>query len=169
MAGAVTAPSVQLTNPSEIRLGSFLIKNAEIINEGDLVGVDSNGFVVVASKTAGSIIKPQGIAFFFDNNGTGGARTGDGTTVLCGICRAARIGGITTTTVPSLAKGLPVYLGPTPTTSVSNYTCALTSTNGDAIVPVGYVSSDGKFLDVTVDINASLEYQTAGNSILTSA
>ena len=168
MAGAILAPGLTFQQPSgeDCFKGEWLIKNGDTINEGDLVGIYTTGgvtYITPASKTAGSIVKALGVAFFPGNNGTSNVRVGDGTTVKCSIARKAIITGTTTTMVPSLAGGLPVYLGPTPTTSVSNYTCALTSTNGDEIEQVGWVSPDGATLEIFVT-GAGMQYQTAGNS-----
>jgi len=168
MAGAAQTTPMILTEPTLCFKKNFLIKNAEIVNEGDLVGMDTNGFVVVASKTAGSIIKALGVAFFEGNNSTITSRTGDGTTQRCSIARYGLMLNANTTLVPGLAKGAPVYLGPVPTSTVSNYTCNLTSTNGDAIQQVGWVSDDGTTLEIFV-VEAGLKYQTAGNSTVTFA
>jgi hypothetical protein len=169
MAGAATTGAMLLTKPRKTRPTMYLIKTSEVINEGDLVGLDTNGLIVVASKTQSAIVKAIGLAFFADNNGTGGARTGDGSTVKCAIAEGALLLNANSTLVPSLAKGAPVYLGPVPTSSVSNYTCALTSTNGDAIQQVGFVDSDGTTLIIDVPQTSELKYQTSGNSILTAA
>ena len=165
MAGAILAPGLTLVQPSgedEFK-GEFLIKNAEVVNEGDLVALDSNGLVVVASKTQSAVVQAWGVAFFPGNNGTNNVRTGDGTTIKCSIARKAVILGATSTMVPSLGKGKRVFLGPVDTTSVSNYTCALTTTNGDAIQFVGYVMDDGVTMEI-FDVSNGFQYQTAGNS-----
>lgn len=164
MAGAVLAPGLTMTQPDGPFLfqNDYLIKTSEIINEGDLVGMDSNGLIVQASKTQSAIVKALGFAFFPGNNGTGNTRTGDGV-LKCAISRKGIILGATSTMVPGLGKGKPVYLGAVGTTSVSNYTCTLTTTNGDAIQEVGYVMDDGVTIEVFV-FQSGFQYQTAGNS-----
>jgi hypothetical protein len=171
MAGAILAPGLTLIEPSgeDCFKGEWLINNGDTINEGDLVGIVTSGgvtYITPASKTQGAIVKALGVAFFQGNNGTNNVRVGDGTTQKCAIARKAIIQGANTTMVPSFAGGLPIYLGPVGTTSVSNYTCALTSTNGDEIQQVGWVSPDGVTMEIFV-IAAGFKYQTAANSTLT--
>ena len=159
------APGLTMTQPGadDIFDNEALIKNLEVINEGDLVAVDSNGFIVQASKTSGSVIQAMGVAFFHGNNSTNNVRTGDGTTIKCGIARKANIVGANTTMVPGFGKGKRVFLGPVGTASVSNYTCTLTTTNGDAIQQVGWVGLDGTTLEIFFT-DGLFQYQTAGNS-----
>ena len=159
MAGAAYAPLMTLVAPRDVIPGG-IIKTSEVINEGDLVGMDSNGLIVVATNATAGIIKAIGMAFFEDNNGTGGTRTGDGT-LRCSIARKGKLKGATSTLVPSLGKGLPVYLTVVPTSTTSNYTCALTSNAGDAIIQVGFVEADGTTLDINVDPNAGIRYRTS--------
>lgn len=165
MAGTTLAPGLTMMQPNgdDLFKGDFLIKNLEVINEGDQVGMDSNGFIVNASKTTGAVVQSWGAAMFPGNNGTNNVRTGDGTTIKCAIARKAVILGATSTMVPGLGKGKRVYLGALGTATVSNYTCTLTSTNGDAIQPVGYVLDDGVTIEVFV-VMGVFQYQTAGNS-----
>lgn len=167
MAGAaITAPGY-LVKPDKV-IGTYLIKNAEVINEGDLIDIDTNGFIVAASKTQGAAVKAEGIAFFDDNNGPGQtARTGDGSTVKCGLAKRARIKGMNGTLVPGIGKGKPVYLGPVPTTTVSNYTCTQSTTAGDLIQTVGTVDSDGTTLVIDVDSTNQFAYQGAATSVVT--
>jgi hypothetical protein len=165
MAGAVLAPGMQFVNPMDV-LPRYLIKSAEVVNEGDLIGLDTNGFIVAASKTQGATVKAIGIAFFDDNNGTFNTKTGDGTTVYCSIAKRGKLLNATSTMVPSLGKGLPIYLGPVPTTTVSNYTCAQSTTNGDLLQEVGYVGQDGVTLHIRVDSINMIKYQTSGNSVV---
>jgi hypothetical protein len=165
MAGAAYTTTVPtLKNPRDV-IGTFPIKSGEIINQGDLVALDSNFQVIAASKTQGAIVEAQGIAFFDDDNSTGGARTGVAAlTVKTGICKKARIGNLTTTLVPALAGGgtKKVFLGPVPTATVSNYTCTQSTTAGDKIQLVGQVVSAS---EIEVDINWSgLAYQAAATS-----
>lgn len=164
MAGAILAPGLIMGQPDGNLLfqGDYIIKTAEVINAGDLVGMDTNGLIVNASKTQSAIVKALGCAFFPTDNTTNNVRTGDGT-LKCAIARHAIIQGATSTMVPGLGKGKPVYLGAIGTTSVSNYTCTLTTTNGDAIQEVGYVSDDGVTMEIFV-FQSGFQYQTAGNS-----
>lgn len=163
MAGAILGTPLNLQGPSDLFFADPLIKSAEIVNECDLVGLDTNGFVVVASKTQSAIVKALGLAMFVGNNSTYNVRTGDGTTQKSGIARKARIYNVNSTTVPGLGKGKPVFLGPVTTTTVSNYTCTQTTTNGDALQHVGYVSADGTYLEIDFTLSG-IQYQTAGNS-----
>lgn len=164
MAGAILAPGLVMIYPSgeDLFKQDAIIKTSEIVNAGDLIAEDSNGLIVQASKTTGAVITAWGVAFFPSDNSTSNVRTGDGT-LKCAIARKAVIQGCTSTMVPGLGKGKRVYLGAVGTTSVSNYTCNLTTTNGDAIQHVGYVAADGTTLEIFV-IDAGLQYQTAGNS-----
>jgi hypothetical protein len=156
MAGAVLAPILTVTQPDLLFKGDYLIKNLEIVNEGDLVALDVNGFVVVASKTSGAVVQAWGAAFFPGNNGTNNVRVGDGLSVRCAISRKVLINGTTVTTVPGLGKGKPVYLGAVDTTTVSNYTCTKTAVSGDAVQQVGYVIDDGFTIEVFVVIQGAL-------------
>ena len=170
MAGvALTAPYSGL-RPERYFFDNPLIKNGEVVNFGDLVGMDSNGFVVNASKTAGSVVFARGVAMPVDDNSTDTYLTGDGTTVRCAISRIAVIkrtaaNPLNSTIVPGLAKGARVYLGALGTATVSNYTCTQTSTNGDGLQPVGFVDSSGLILEIDVMPNC-IAYQTSGNSVV---
>lgn len=165
MAGAAYTTTVPiLKNPRGV-LGTFPIKSAEIINSGDLVALDVNFQVVVASKTQSAIIEAQGIAYFEDENGTVSSRTGvAGLTVKCGICKQARITNLNSTLVPALAGGgtKKVFLGPVPTATVSNYTCTQSTTAADKLQCVGQVVSN---TEIEVDVNYSLlAYQAAATT-----
>lgn len=176
MAGfALVAPG-NVVIPGPI-IGNFTVKNAEIINNGDPVGLDSNGQVVCASKTQGAIVKAIGFAIIIDDlsGGTVSSVVGNVTAfpnnpVRVGICRHCKIKDVNSTLVPSLAKGLPVYLAAAIVSAgtVSALTCALTSTNGDAIQELGFVLPNG--VDLWLEImGTGFKYQTAGNSTLTFA
>lgn len=165
MAGAALTTPYNFSEPELIGQDNALIKSAEIVNQGDLVATDTNGFVVQATKTTGGVIQAEGVAFWPDENSTVTSRTGDGTTIRCAICRIATILNVNSTLVPGLGKGKRVYLGPVGTATVSNYTCTQTTTNGDALQHVGYVSADGTKLYIFV-AQAGLIYQTSGNSIV---
>jgi len=165
MAGAAYTTTIPiLKNPRGV-IGTFPIKSGEIINQGDLIALDSNFQVVVASKTQGAIIEAQGVAYFDDDNGTGGAKTGvAGLTVKCGMCKQARIANLNSTLVPALAGGgtKKVFLGPVPTATVSNYTCTQSTTPADKIQIVGQVVSA---TEIEVDVNYSgFAYQTSTTS-----
>ena len=169
MAGAaMTTTSPLVTSPHGF-IGEYPIKSGEIINNGDLVGMDTNGQVVAASKTQAANVKAKGIAFFDDDNSPGpAARTGVAAlTVKCGICKKAKLkfsSAYAATQVPSIAAGLPVYLGPVPTATVSNYTCAQTTTANDLVQQVGFVDSDGLSVLAEVIPNTDLKYQTAATT-----
>lgn len=159
-------------------IGNFTVKNGEIINNGDPVGIDSSGYVVCASKTQSAIVKAVGFAIMVDDSsgGTAAFVTGDVSTnpnnpVKVGICRHCIVRGVNSTLVPSLGAGLPVYLGPVGASAgtVSALTCALTSTNGDAIQELGFVLPNGVDLWLEVSPQNGFKYQTAGNSTLTFA
>ena len=154
-------------------IGNFTVKDGEIINNGDPVGLDSSGYVVCASKTQGAIVKCKGFAIMVDDlsGGTLASVTGNVTTfpnspVSIAICRHCKITGMNSTLVPSLAKGLPVYLGPAIVSAgtVSALTCALTTTNGDSIEELGFVMPDGTTLWLESPTATGWKYQTAGNS-----
>lgn len=166
MAGAPYTTTVPRVQYFEEFIGNYPIKSGEIINNGDLAGIDTNGQMVVASKTAGSVVVATGVAIFDDEHGGAQARTGvAGLTVRASLYKRARIGNLNGTLVPSLTKqGLAVLLGPTPTATVSNYTCAITTTNTDEVQAVG-VSVDGSTIEVDVD-PPFLKAQTAGTTTL---
>lgn len=159
-------------------IGNFPVKNAEIINNGDPVGIDSNGQIVCASKTQGAIVKCIGFAIMVDDlaGGTTPYVTGNITAfpnapAMVGICRHCKIKDVNSTLVPSLAKGLPVYLAAAIVSAgtVSALTCALTTTNGDAIQELGFVMPNGTDLWLEVSPDNGFKYQTAGNSTLSFA
>lgn len=164
MAGAALTTPYVMQKPDLIGQDDALIKTSEIINEGDLVATDTNGLVVQASKTQSAVTQAEGVAFFPNNNATYTSKTGDGV-LKCAIARMAIITNINSTLVPGLGKGKRVYLGAVGTATVSNYTCTQTTTNGDALQHVGYVSADGLSLYIFV-AQAGFQYQTAGNSII---
>ena len=167
MAG-VAMVGYYLEEPSNTFPNSYLIKTSEVVNEGDLVGLNTSGLIVVANATT-TIVKALGLAFFNGNNGPGGAQTGDGSTVYSTIARQGYVGPMTTALVPSLAAGLPVYLAAAPNGTHSNFTCVFPAVNGDAIQQVGYVDADGVTLIIDVDANSELKLQASGNSIVTAA
>lgn len=168
MAGAAFTTTVPTLLGCWEWIGNYPIKSAEIVNQCDLVGTDANGQMVVASKTAGSVIVPSGVAVF-DNDHSGVASlTGvAGLTVRASIYRRARIGNLNSTLVPSLTKqSLAIMLGPVSTATVSNYTAAISTANTDEVCPVGVVV-DATTIEVDVAVGAFMKAQTAGNSTLT--
>jgi hypothetical protein len=172
MAGtAITTPLTMIKPDQHSMVSNFdyLVKLNEVINAGDLVGLNSSGQVVVATNAAGAIVKPLGVAYF-DHDTIGlSSVTGDGYSVYCAICKKADLQNATATLVPGLAKGAPVYLGAAPTSTVSNYTCTYPSVNGTAVVEVGFVGADGTTLHINGPFVTSLQFQTAGNSTVASA
>jgi len=172
---AITAP-MRMVRPDEHDQAyeSMVIASTVIVNQGDPVSWNSSGNVVVATFHAGAIIKPYGAAFFdFDNIGitnmTGdGLAYGTSVTVIT-IARRCKLLGATSTLVPSLASGLPVYLADYATSTVSGYTCAPPTTTTQAIIEVGIVSPNGTELWLDFTCVTSLQFQTSGNSTLTSA
>lgn len=176
MAGtALTSPGTVVI-PGPI-IGNFTVKDGEIINAGDPVGIDSSGYVVCASKTQSAIVKAIGFAVIIDDlsGGTATYVTGNVSTqptnpVQVGICRHCKILGVNSTLVPSLGAGKPVYLAAvSASATVSALTCALTSTNGDAIQELGFVMPNGVDIWLECSIQNGFKYQTAGNSTLTFA
>lgn len=163
MAGAAFTAPFQVSHPRNW-VGNFPIKSAEVVNQGDLVGVDTNGQIVVATK-ASTPVRPLGVAFFDDANGTGDfVRTGVAAlTVRASICRECRISGLNSTLVPSLDDGLPVFLGELPDGTTTNYTCAQSTTATDAIQQVGFARS-ATAIDVQVEGGMMFLRQDAANT-----
>ena len=176
MAGVALTTPFQMIRPDEHQImpGSVVIKLSEVINEGDLVGIDSNGFAVVATNAAGAIVKCLGAALFgFDNIGIT-SMVGDGLTIgasqtVIQIARQCIIRNVNSTLVPGLAKGAPVYLGVVDTATVSNYTCTYPGVNTKGVIEVGVVNPDGTSLWIFAPSVTSLVWQTAGNSTISSA
>lgn len=159
-------------------VGNFIVKDGEIVNNGDPIGIDTSGYIVCASKTQGAIVKCLGFAIMVDDLSggtqtyvTGNVSSQPNSPVMVGLCRRCRIKGVNSTLVPSLNKGLPVYLGAVGASAgtVSALTCALTTTNGDAIQELGFVLPNGTDLELEVSPQNGFKYQTAGNSTLTFA
>mgnify|MGYP001589048539 CR=1 FL=1 len=149
MAGAaITTPMIPV-EPQGLAKRQVAIKSAEVINNGDLVAIDTSKKVVAASKTTGAIVKALWIAYFIDEHGMATSRTGNAAgTIKTGLCKKCRLKSANSTLVPSLDEGLPVFLGPVPTSTVSNYTCARSTTAGDKIEQVGSVEEDGTTLEI---------------------
>jgi hypothetical protein len=173
MAGTALTSPWNAQKPENV-LGNFTVANAEIINDGDPVGINSSGYIVCASKTQGAIVKCIGFAKMLDDlsGGTQTSVTGNVSTnptnpVMVGVCRCIKLTGCNSTLVPSLAAGLPVYLAAAASSAtVSAYTCALTSTNGDSIEELGFVLPNGVDLWLEAPQLNGLKYQTSGNSIV---
>ena len=120
MAGATLSPPLTWSRPPSDILGRFPIKSGEIVNQGDLVALDSNGQVVVATKTGPRAL---GVALLDDEYGGFTSHTGvGGLTVFASIARRAKIGGFTSTSLPGTQTiGNNVYLGPVTSATVSNF------------------------------------------------
>ena len=171
MAGAaITAPMIFVAPAAGFNPRMVPIKSAEVINQGDLVGIDTNGQMVAASKTQGAIVPAQGIAWFPDELGMATSRTGvAGLTVKAAICRRCKLKSATSTLVPSLDQGLRVYLGPVPTSTVSNYTCAKSTTVADHLQTVGWVEDDGTTLEIDVtNTGMGIVYQASASTNIAS-
>lgn len=172
MAGfALVAPGTVVI-PDEI-IGVFTVKNAEIINNGDPVGIDSSGYVVCASKTQGAIVKCVGFAVMLDDlaggtqmNVTGNVTAHPNDPVQVGICRKCKITGLNSTLVPSLGAGLPVYLAAACASAgtISALTCALTSTAGDSIEQLGFVMPNGVDVWLEAPSLSAAKYQSAATT-----
>jgi len=166
MAGAAYTTTVPKVLAFSDFLGNFVVKTSEIINNGDLASVDSSGLLVVASKTASGVVIAAGVAIMDQERGIARSVTGDGTKRMS-LYKKATIGNLNSTLVPSLTTAsLAVLLGPTPTATVSNYTCAISTTNTDEVEPVG-TSVDGSTINISVPFAGFMKAQTAGNSTLT--
>jgi hypothetical protein len=146
MAGAIITKPMQVETPQDLG-ASYIIRTGEIINEGDLVGLDGNG-LLVASLNGTFPTSPLGCAFF-DSANASTYRTGDGV-MKASIARRAKIRNANSTLVPGLAKGAPLYLSLITTPTTSNYTCVPPSSQGNNTLSVGYVDSDGTTLIVDV-------------------
>jgi hypothetical protein len=146
MAGAIITKPMQVETPQDLG-ASYIIRTGEIINEGDLVGLDGNG-LLVASLNGTFPTSPLGCAFF-DSANASTYRTGDGV-MKASIARRAKIRNATSTLVPGLAKGAPLYLSLITTPTTSNYTCVPPSSQGNNTLAVGYVDGDGTTLIVDV-------------------
>lgn len=176
MAGtALTSPGT-VAKPERI-IGNHVVADGEIINDGDPVGINSSGYVICASKTQGAIVKCIGFAKIIDDlsGGTATFVTGNVATqaanpVMIGIARHIILENVNSTLVPSLAKGLPVYLAAvSASATVSAFTCVLTSTNGDLIEELGFVTPSGTSLWLEAPVMNGYKFQTSGSSTLTFA
>jgi hypothetical protein len=177
MAGFALVSPGTVVKPDRI-IGNHIVKDGEIINSGDPVGIDSSGYVVCASKTQGAIVKCIGFAVIIDDlsGGTQTYVTGNVTSqptspVMVGIARHIIIENVNSTLVPSLAKGLPVYLAAVGATAgtVSALTCVLSSTSGDSIEEVGFVLPSGTALYLEAPLFNGLKLQNAGTTTYTFA
>lgn len=139
----------------------YPIKSAEVVNEGDLVGLDSNGQIVVASKTQAAVVIALGFALFTDEHGTATTKTGvAGLTVKCAIARRGRISGFSGLTV-----GGRVYLDAAPTGGADNYwqTTTFAFNVNDQIQQVGRAISATE-IEVNVD-QTLIGYQTVATTL----
>ena len=149
---------VQKIDPSDY-IGTFPIKNAEAISEGDLTGVDSNGDALPADMNAATPVEAKGFAYFA---GTYPGRTSaTGTSVRAdsprvSIYREGKLGGFSSLTIQGR-----VYLSGT----AGGYTQTQPSTANDLIQEVGWATSA---TEVEVMVRpAVLKKQNAGTSTAT--
>lgn len=166
MAGTILTTPYNLIEPDHQFSQEYLINNGDTVNSGDLVGVvvvSGVGYITPASKTQGAVVIAWGIAFYPGINSTITYRVGDGLTQRCAIARSGILTGVNSTLIPALGAGKRVYLGAVGSATVSNYTCTQTTTNGDALQPVGYVSNDATYVELFI-VSGGFQYQTAGNS-----
>jgi hypothetical protein len=174
MPGTALSAQGNVVVPDRI-IGSFTVANAEIINNGDPIGINTSGYIVNASKTAGATVKPVGFAVMFDDlsGGTQSFVTGNVTAfpnspVQIGVARHVKITNVNSTLVPGLVAGKPVYLAAvTASPTVSAYTCNPTATNGDLLLQVGFVMPNGVDLWLEAPTMAGFLFQTSGSSTLT--
>jgi len=152
-------------NPRSFFRDSYIVKPGVVVNQGDLVAVDNNGYVVVAEKTLLTVVRPWGVAVFTGDNGTKLSLVGDGKRRVS-VARKALLFLQIASLVPGVAPGLPVYLAAAPNGTTSNYTCETPSDAGDLIAPVGYVDSDGLTMCLDVSPTGALEIQNSDASII---
>jgi hypothetical protein len=139
------------------------IKSAEVVNHGDLGSLDSSGDIVAASKTQGATVKAMGVIFFDDEHGGASSRTGNAAgTVTASLAMGAVLTGINSTLVPSITPEDVLYLGPVPTSTVSNITGAASTTTSDLRQAVGSaLSSTTALIWITP---GDFKIQSTGNS-----
>lgn len=143
MAGTAysTPLSVMPIGPS---LGRYPLANGEIVNNGDLVGLNSSGQIVVATNAAGGVVKPVGVCIFDEERGCQTTKTGNSAGTVYGtIYPGAKLWNLNSTLVPGLTQaGQPIYLGTAPTATQTNYTAnAPTTPAGTEVVAVGISTS----------------------------
>lgn len=139
------------------------IKSAEVINHGDLVSIDSSGFIVAASKTQGAIVKAMGVAIFDDEHGGASSRTGNAAgTITASIAMGAVLTNVNSTLCPGLTSEDTIYLGPVPTSTVGNITGTPSTTNGDRRQVVGSALSATSV--VIFIVPGDVNYQTSATS-----
>jgi hypothetical protein len=117
MAGAALTTPLAVVDKFDV-LGTFSVKSAEVVNEGDLVSLDSNGQVVVANATSAGV-QAMGVAFMVGDDAAAGTTYVTGVAALTkkvGIARQARVSGFS-----SLTVGGRVYLDAAPTGGADNY------------------------------------------------
>ena len=135
MAGYPLNSGAVLTSPRKYFPEKYLITSGEVVNEGDAVGMVA-GDIVIATNGAGTvanIIKPLGLAKFLGSDAAL-SLTGDGSTVYAAIVKRALLGPMTSTLVPGLSPGLPVYLAAAPVGPLA--ITALTNSSGTATATV---------------------------------
>jgi hypothetical protein len=84
------------------------------------------------------------------------------------MARKCSIHGMNGTLVPSIGAGLPVYLGPVSSGTVSPYTCAVPAA-GYSLIEVGIVDSDATTLLLDFSGITALQVQSAATSNVTAA
>lgn len=135
-------------------VGNFPIKSASVISDGDLVGIDSNGQVLLADQDVAGIVPAVGVAKVSDGSGVT-TRTGvAGLTERCSIYRRARVGGLS-----SLTIGGNVWLSGT----AGGYTQTAVATDTDLRQHVGIAISATE-IDVDVTETGIFKFQTAATS-----
>ena len=156
MPGAAFTTRLRVANPDGCT-PLYSVKNAEIVNVGELCGLDSNGNIVVAGKNG---VIPVGV-FVADSHGTASTFTGDSTGSVKGfLARRAVVSGFTGLTI-----GGRVFLANTSTGGNNNYTQTTPNTNGDKVLTVGIAISS---TEVQVNLDQTpLAYQTAASSVAT--
>lgn len=158
MAGAAFTTRLTVANPQECS-PMFSVKQAEILNVGELASIDSNGQLVVAGK--GTAVA-HGV-FIPNDGGTATAFTGTATGSVNGfLARRAVVGGFT-----GLTPGGRVYLAAVSSGGANNYTQTAPNTGGavagDFVQCVGIAISSTQ-VQVNVDM-APLGYQALGTSL----
>lgn len=132
----------------------FPIASAVTVNEGDLVGLDNTGAVVLADNTTGPV-KCRGFAVFPDDVGIKAARVGTATgSVKCAIARCGTLSGFSSQTIDG-----DVFLD-----TAGGYTQSAPATAGMIYQKVGYaIAADTVEVLVTA---ANYAYQDAGATTL---
>ena len=161
MAGAAFTTPLRIVTAEGIS-PSFPVKSAEVVNVGELVGLDTNGDIVVAGKGTA-----QALGVFIPTDttyGSGSTFTGTSTGSIKGsFARRARVSGFSQT------SGTRVFLGAVSSGGANNYSFTNPVAGGavaaDYVQSVGWVEENGDIVNVEVD-QTPLGYQAAGNSFV---